>query len=73
VLEWRFDLLGSHALEEICGYDQSVIVVCDEGYASSLAAASLHDLGYGQAADLAGGFQAWRALGQGGRDGASAP
>ena len=70
VLEWRFDLLGRHALGEIRGYDQPVIVVCDEGYASSLAAASLHDLGYRDAADLVGGFQAWRALGEG--DGACA-
>jgi len=62
VLEWRFDLQGDHALPEIRGYDQPVIVVCDEGYASSLAAASLRDLGYRDAADLAGGFQAWRAL-----------
>jgi len=62
VLEWRFDLLGTHALPGIQGYDQTVIVVCDEGYASSLAAASLRDLGYRDAADLVGGFQAWRAL-----------
>ena len=41
VLEWRFDLRGSHALPEVSGYDQPVVVVCSEGYASSLAAASL--------------------------------
>ena len=40
-----------------------VIVVCDEGYASSLAAASLLDLGLRNATDLDGGFQAWRAAG----------
>ena len=62
VLEWRFDLLGDHALPQIRGYEQRVIVVCDEGYASSLAAASLRDLGYSEAADLAGGYQSWRSV-----------
>jgi rhodanese-related sulfurtransferase len=60
VLEWRFDPSGSHALAGVSGYDQPVIVVCSEGYASSLAAASLRDLGFAGAGDLAGGFQAWR-------------
>ena len=41
VLEWRFDLTGSHTLPEVTGYDQPVVVVCSEGYASSLAADSL--------------------------------
>ena len=36
VLEWRFDLQGDHALTEITGYDQPVVVVCSEGYASEL-------------------------------------
>ena len=62
MLEWRLDLLGDHALPQIQGYDQQVIVVCDEGYASSLAAASLRDLGYANAADLVGGYQAWLAF-----------
>ncbi len=60
VLEWRFDLLGGHALPEILGYDQQIVVVCSEGYASSLAAASLRVLGYSRASDLAGGYRAWR-------------
>jgi rhodanese-related sulfurtransferase len=60
VLEWRFDLRGSHALPEVVGYEQPVVVVCSEGYASSLAAASLRDLGFTEAGDLAGGFLAWR-------------
>jgi rhodanese-related sulfurtransferase len=68
VLEWRFDLTGSHALPEVKGYDQPVVVVCSEGYASSLAADSLRQLGFDQAADLAGGYQAWRRW----RDGAAA-
>jgi rhodanese-related sulfurtransferase len=60
VLEWRFDLTGSHALPEVTGYDQPVVVVCSEGYASSLAADSLRQLGFTRAADLTGGYQAWR-------------
>ncbi|MEV5887166.1 rhodanese-like domain-containing protein [Streptomyces sp. NPDC052020] len=62
-LEWRLDPLGSHRLPEATGHDLRVIVVCDEGYASSLAAESLHRLGLRRATDLAGGFQAWRAAG----------
>ncbi len=61
VLEWRFDLQGEHALPEVRGYDQQVVVVCSEGYASSFAAASLRQLGFVLAADLAGGYRAWRA------------
>ena len=60
VLEWRFDLRGGHALAEVSGYDQPVVVVCSEGYASSLAAASLRDLGFAAAGDLGGGYRAWR-------------
>jgi rhodanese-related sulfurtransferase len=60
VLEWRFDLTASHALPEVHGYDQPVVVVCSEGYASSLAAASLRELGFIGAGDLAGGYVAWR-------------
>jgi rhodanese-related sulfurtransferase len=54
VLEWRFDLAGSHALPEVSSYDQQVIIVCSEGYASSLAADALRELGFSRAADLAG-------------------
>ena len=60
VLEWRFDLTGSHSLPEVTGYDQPVVVVCSEGYASSLAAASLRELGFSGAGDLSGGYVAWR-------------
>ena len=62
VLEWRFDPQSAACLP-IAGYDLEVIVFCSEGYTSSLAAASLHDLGLRWAADIAGGFQAWRAAG----------
>jgi rhodanese-related sulfurtransferase len=61
VLEWRFDLLGGHARPEVEGYDQLVVVVCSEGYTSSLAAASLRELGFVRATDLAGGYRAWKA------------
>jgi rhodanese-related sulfurtransferase len=60
VLEWRFDLTGDHTLSEVSSYDQPVVVVCSEGYASSLAADSLRQLGFTKAVDLAGGYQAWR-------------
>ena len=49
--------------ERIDGRTQQLIVMCNEGYQSSLAAATLHDLGLTSATDLAGGFQAWRAAG----------
>ncbi|MGJ7876550.1 rhodanese-like domain-containing protein [Streptomyces rochei] len=62
-LEWRLDPQGSHRLPEATGHDLRVVVVCDEGYASSLAAESLHRLGLHRATDLIGGFQAWRAAG----------
>jgi rhodanese-related sulfurtransferase len=61
VLEWRFDLGGGHSLADIDGYGQPVVIACSEGYASSLAAASLRGLGFTRVADLAGGYVAWRA------------
>jgi rhodanese-related sulfurtransferase len=62
VLEWRLDPASSAAIAE-ASYDAEVIVICNEGYASSLAAASLRDLGIRRATDLIGGYRAWRALG----------
>jgi rhodanese-related sulfurtransferase len=61
VLEWRFDLRGDHALADIDGYGQPLVVACSEGYASSFAAASLGALGFTRVADLDGGYRAWRA------------
>jgi len=61
VLEWRLDPTSAHRLPEMDDPARRVIVVCDEGYASSLAAASLADLGLTNVTDLAGGFQAWLA------------
>ncbi|MCL2734665.1 MAG: rhodanese-like domain-containing protein [Actinomycetia bacterium] len=62
-LEWRLDPSGTHRLAQATGHDLLVVVFCNEGYASSLAAVSLHDLGLHRATDLVGGFQAWRAAG----------
>ncbi|MER6680862.1 rhodanese-like domain-containing protein [Streptomyces olivaceoviridis] len=62
-LEWRLDPQGSHRLPEATGHDLRIVVICNEGYASSLAAASLQQLGLHRATDLVGGFQAWRAEG----------
>ena len=58
VLEWRLDPASAHRLPEVDGYERVIVVVCNEGYSSSLAAASLQDLGLKNATDLVGGFQA---------------
>jgi rhodanese-related sulfurtransferase len=63
VLEWRLDPRSDARLSFADRYDLAVIVTCQEGYTSSLAAASLQDLGLSRATDLAGGFAAWRAAG----------
>ncbi|MFB7998701.1 rhodanese-like domain-containing protein [Streptomyces sp. NPDC056002] len=62
-LEWRLDPQGSHRAAEATSHDLRVVVVCNEGYASSLAAVSLRQLGLHRATDLVGGFQAWKAAG----------
>ena len=63
VLEWRLDQASGHADPRVPGPEAEVILMCNEGYQSSLAAATLQDLGFARATDLAGGFQAWRAAG----------
>jgi rhodanese-related sulfurtransferase len=62
-LEWRLDPTSDARIPEAVDHDVEVIVVCSEGYSSSLAAASLQDLGLHRATDLDGGFRAWRAAG----------
>lgn len=62
VLEWRLDPTSPHRLPQVAGDDQEIVVVCNEGYGSSLAALSLQQLGLAGATDLAGGFQALLAL-----------
>ena len=63
VLEWRLDPTSTSRIEEATDHQIRVIVVCAEGYSSSLAAASLQDIGLVNATDLIGGFQAWKAAG----------
>ena len=60
VLEWRLDPTSPDRLVEARDPDRPVVIVCNEGYASSLAAATLQQLGLRHATDLVGGFQAWR-------------
>ncbi|MEU6077492.1 rhodanese-like domain-containing protein [Micromonospora sp. NPDC047074] len=60
VLEWRLDPASAWRIPEVTGYDQQIVVVCRQGYSSSLAVASLRALGLRNATDLIGGVQAWR-------------
>ena len=63
VLEWRLDPCSDASLPEARDHDVRVIVFCSAGYTSSLAAASLQELGLRRATDLVGGIQAWREAG----------
>lgn len=60
VLEWRLDPSSPHRIPEASDGARRVIVVCNEGFSSSLAAATLRQLGLPDATDLVGGFQLWR-------------
>ncbi|WP_433890170.1 rhodanese-like domain-containing protein [Streptomyces sp. CA-111067] len=62
-LEWRLDPTSPDRVPQAISHALHVIVICNEGYASSLAAASLQELGLTRATDLEGGFQAWREKG----------
>ena len=64
VLEWRADPTSGASDPELASdLDRQVIVMCDAGWASSLAAETLQHLGFANATDLVGGFQAWREAG----------
>jgi rhodanese-related sulfurtransferase len=63
VLEWRVDPSSGASHPQIPGLDARMILLCDQGYSSSLAVASLLDLGATDVTDIIGGFQAWRAAG----------
>jgi rhodanese-related sulfurtransferase len=65
VLEWRLDPAATPEFRNphIHGLEQRLVLVCADGYSSSLAAATLHDLGFVNATDLDGGFAAWREAG----------
>ena len=62
-LEWRLDPASDARLPWADGYDLRPIVICNEGYTSSLAAAALQDLGLARATDVVGGYQAWQDAG----------
>ena len=66
VLEWRLDPSSPHRLAELRGPDHPVVVVCNEGYSSTLAAVTLRELGLEDVTDLAGGYQALLADGEDG-------
>jgi rhodanese-related sulfurtransferase len=63
VLEWRFDPASDARLPQATGYDVEVVVLCSEGYTSSLAADALRAIGLSRATDVVGGFVAWAAAG----------
>jgi rhodanese-related sulfurtransferase len=63
VLEWRLDPTSPHRHPAVTGPDQDIVIFCQAGYASSLAAATLHRLGLRHATDLVGGFEAWEQSG----------
>ena len=63
VLEWRCDPTSGHSHPAVQSLDQAVVTVCNEGYTSSFAAASLRRLGFSRAADLEGGVEGWAAAG----------
>jgi rhodanese-related sulfurtransferase len=62
-LEWRLDPTSDARIEQAVDHEVAVVVLCSQGYTSSLAAASLQDLGLRRATDVIGGFHAWRAAG----------
>jgi rhodanese-related sulfurtransferase len=65
VLEWRLDPDGDPAFHNphVVGLDQWIVLVCAHGESTSLAAATLQQLGFSRATDIVGGFAAWRAAG----------
>ena len=63
VFEWRLDPASPNRIAEVASHDVRLIIVCAQGYSSSLAVASLLDLGHTNATDVVGGFEAWRSAG----------
>ena len=63
VLYWRLDPASGYEDPALADPGRRIILVCADGYSSSVAAATLRDLGFGRASDLDGGFSAWRAAG----------
>lgn len=62
VLEWRLDPASEHRDPDAARPDVLLVIMCDEGFQSSLAAATVKRFGL-RATDVVGGFQAWRAAG----------
>ena len=63
MLEWRLDPASDARLDEADSYERRLVLYCQAGYASSLAAASLQELGLTGTTDLIGGIEAWQAAG----------
>ena len=63
VLYWRLDPTSGHDDKSLSDRDRRIIVVCADGYSSSLAAATLREIGFSRATDIDGGFTAWAAAG----------
>jgi len=63
VLEWRLDPASPWRIPEVTGHDLEVIVLCNQGYSSSLVADTLRSLGLSRAVDVIGGLEAWAAAG----------
>ncbi len=59
LLEWHLDPANGYRHEAVVSFDQPLVVICNGGYSSSLAAVSLLDLGFGDVSDLVGGMRAW--------------
>ena len=60
VLEWRLDPANGSLHPSVTGFEQPLVIVCNHGYSSTVAAAAVQRLGYTDVADLVGGIQAWR-------------
>ncbi|MFI6017412.1 winged helix-turn-helix domain-containing protein [Streptomyces sp. NPDC051287] len=63
VLEWRLDPCSAWRIEEAADHSLRAVIMCSQGYMSSMAAAGLHDLGLVRATDIVGGYEAWRDAG----------
>jgi rhodanese-related sulfurtransferase len=63
VLEWRLDPRSEARIPEAVDHDIEVVVICRQGYSSSLAAASLQSVGLWRATDMIGGVEAWQQAG----------
>ena len=63
ILFWRLDPASASKEASLADLGRQIILVCAHGYSSSIAAATLRDLGFARASDIDGGFEAWQAAG----------